>query len=137
MIFATKMTKYLEKPFREGGTGPDGYDCVGLIYRYLRDSGKDIPDTFRQWDRHTHFHLARGSKKIEKSVLRDWLLSLGREIPVNEIIAGDVLLLKFIADVTPAIYLGNGKVLTVFAHKGVSPLQMNKHIYPMIAVRVT
>ncbi|WP_308170256.1 bifunctional lytic transglycosylase/C40 family peptidase [Acrocarpospora catenulata] len=38
------------KPYRWGGTGPDAYDCSGIIYMAYRSAGLSIPrTTFGQW----------------------------------------------------------------------------------------
>jgi hypothetical protein len=38
------------KPYRWGGTGPEGYDCSGIIYMAYRAAGLSIPrTTFGQW----------------------------------------------------------------------------------------
>ncbi|WP_405087002.1 NlpC/P60 family protein [Microbispora sp. NBC_01389] len=38
------------KPYRWGGTGPDAFDCSGIIYMAYRNAGLSIPrTTFGQW----------------------------------------------------------------------------------------
>ncbi|GIH69245.1 C40 family peptidase [Sphaerimonospora thailandensis] len=38
------------KPYRWGGTGPDAFDCSGIIYMAYRNAGLSIPrTTFEQW----------------------------------------------------------------------------------------
>ncbi len=118
MTFAARMKRYLHKPFREGGCGPDAYDCVGLIYCYLLDSGKNVADRFEQWNLNNYYTLARGNGIREKAVLRDWLLSLGRQ--VTERVSGDLLLVRGNDNIVfPAIYAGNSRALTVFRDGGV------------------
>lgn len=36
---------WLGKPYVYGGTGPDGFDCSGLVYRAFRDNGITLPRT--------------------------------------------------------------------------------------------
>lgn len=114
----------------------DAYDCVGLVYRYLLDCGKNVSDVFRQWDLTNYYYLARGDKRLEAAIMRDWVLSLGAEIPVMERVAGDLLVINAAGIEIPAIYMGGGNVLTVLSDRGVRPMRLTGNIEPIMAVRV-
>lgn len=136
MKFAGKMQKYLGKPFREGATGPDAFDCVGFIYRYLKDEGRDVPDTFQSWTLADYFDLARGPKDREVGKLREWLLTLGAEIPVGQIVAGDLILVDMSNGIQfAALYAGNRNAITVINRDGVRVFSLGKHLRPVLAVR--
>ena len=47
--FADVMAGFIGKPFRPGGTGPDGYDCIGLCWAVLRALGRDVPAEYAGW----------------------------------------------------------------------------------------
>lgn len=135
ITFAVRMQKYLHKPYREGAYGPDAYDCVGLIYAYLRDGGKDIADTWQAWSLSNYYSLARGNTVREKAVLRDWLLSLGTI--AAERVAGDLLLIRGINGILfPAIYTGNGCGISVFQGSGVRPFKIDKNFTTELIIRV-
>lgn len=38
------VTNYLGLPFRDGGRGPDAYDCWGLVKAVYRDFGLEVKD---------------------------------------------------------------------------------------------
>jgi cell wall-associated NlpC family hydrolase len=136
MLFATKMQKYIGKPFKEGAYGPQAYDCVGLIWRYLRDEGVNVPDNWNGQNENNYFHLARGSKQNECDMLRGWVLSLGKEIPVNEKVAGDILLSETNKIIFAGIYCGNNNAIHVSPKKGVCTHRIdNKIVKVVMAIR--
>ena len=133
--FATKMQNYIGKPFREGATGPDAYDCVGFIGRYLVDSGKKIPRVFGDLTEDNYYHLARGNKKTECEMLRKWVLTLGKEISINEKVAGDIILVSISENIIfPAIYGGNNHAVAAFK-SGVHVFSLEKRIMPIMVIR--
>lgn len=137
---ASRMSKYIGKPFQEGATGPDAYDCIGLIGRYILDSGKDIPRTFGDLNEFNYWSMARGDKKREKALLREWVLTLGTEIPVNNKIAGDLLIINNSVQgnnyVFPAIYIGKNQAFTVINSRGVTPFFIMSSMTIELVVRI-
>jgi hypothetical protein len=135
ITFASRIKGYIGKPFREGAYGPDAYDCAGLVYAFLRDSGKQVPDTFGCWNTDNYYTLARGNKIREKAILRDWLESLGE--PVKNRLAGDLLLVRGLDDsLFSAIYMGNCRGITVIRERGVSAFFMDKKFQNELIIRV-
>jgi cell wall-associated NlpC family hydrolase len=47
------------KPYRWGGTGPNGYDCSGLVQRAWRSAGVHIPRVARSQYRHISTKVRR------------------------------------------------------------------------------
>lgn len=133
-IFAVQIQKYLGKPFREGAYGNDAYDCVGLVWRFLYDNGVKIPVTWNGYDVNNYFFLARGSKKNEVAVLREWLLTLGEEKNTYEKIAGDILLIDAVITQFPAIYCGNNHALAAF-RDGVKMFSLGGKINAVLVIR--
>jgi hypothetical protein len=135
-MFANDMQKYLGKPFQEGAAGPDAYDCVGFVYRYLNDSGHNIPDSFKDFNADNYFLLTKDDKEAEAKYLREWLLTLGREISVKQVLAGDLLLSEAKGIIFLSVYAGNGHAISVARHMGVRVHKVDhKHIKPLIAIR--
>jgi len=133
--FAVRMQKYIDKPFGEGAYGPDAYDCVGLIWTFLRDSGVKVPDNWNGLNADNYFHLARGSKKNEIATLIEWLKTLGIEIHPYEKIAGDIILVDVGIVQFPAIYCGNNHAIAAFRDK-VRVFSLSDKIKSVLAIRV-
>lgn len=62
--------RYLGRPYRWGATGPDAFDCSGLVYRALNDAGV------------TH-------RRLTSLGYRTW--SRARDIPRSQASAGDLV----------------------------------------------
>lgn len=43
-LSASSLADLIGKPFRDGGRGPDGYDCWGLVIEVMRRCGQELPD---------------------------------------------------------------------------------------------
>jgi cell wall-associated NlpC family hydrolase len=75
----------LGKPYVYGATGPDSYDCSGLVQAAWADAGVSIPrTTYEQWAALPH-------------------------IPLSELQPGDLILYNGESHV--AIYVGNGNII--------------------------
>jgi cell wall-associated NlpC family hydrolase len=136
--FAGRMQRYIGRPFQEGAYGPEAYDCVGFIWRYLRDQGINVPDNWNDLNEHNYFHLARGSKKRECDTLRKWVLTLGKEIPANQRLAGDILLCEIKDILFVTVYCGNNHAISVSREQGVRVISIDsKYIKSVTAIRCT
>lgn len=97
------------KPYVYGGTGPDVYDCSGLVQRAWRVAGVRIPRTTQQ-QAHT-----------------------GKAVPLNKIKLGDLVV--FYHDASHVgIYAGDGKVV-VAPHRGARVTLEPMKWMPIYAVR--
>jgi peptidoglycan DL-endopeptidase CwlO len=83
----------LGKPYVYGATGPDSYDCSGLVQAAWADAGVSIPrTTYEQWAALPH-------------------------IPMSDLQPGDLILYNGESHV--AIYVGNGEIIDA-PHTGAS-----------------
>lgn len=138
MKFVSMIKRYIDKPFVPGGIGPDSYDCMGLVYAYCRDMQKPIPDTFEDLtlDNYAEFYMAN-KEKVEK-VLVDYFGTIGTEVNVKEIIAGDLLVMNTGGGTLfPAIYCGNNKFITSYIDVGVLVYEFTPQTFPVLARRMT
>lgn len=97
---------FLGTPYVYGGTGPDGFDCSGLVYRVFGDNGVELPRT------------AGGMETV------------GVAVAVEELQPGDLLL--FDAPKHVGIYLGDGSFIHSSSWQGrgvvVTPLDQENYV---------
>jgi len=125
--FADSVTKFLEKPFKDGGIGPDAYGCAGFVWAFMKDRGKELVTQTG------HLSLANYSyvyKYMTKEQIRDALIDVyelnGIEIPIGKQIAGDMLIVKDrLGNHFPAIYGGNKTIIASFLDAGVRTMKIS------------
>ncbi|MGE0080351.1 MAG: C40 family peptidase [Thiohalomonadaceae bacterium] len=87
-VFVAALAKYyLGAPYRFGGTGPDGFDCSGLVHHIHRLLGRDIPRTA-----HAQFLAAR-------------------PVGLDQLRAGDLLFFRVRERPHVGIYVGDGRFI--------------------------
>lgn len=98
------------KPFVDGGRGPDGYDCLGLVREVYRRCGVDFPNYTG-----CCYDLAAFSAGYEKERPR-WIRHEPPDIPVPAVVA-----IRFNAPVVNhvGVYIGEGKFLHTREKTGV------------------
>ncbi|MEU6584777.1 NlpC/P60 family protein [Nocardia sp. NPDC046763] len=89
MAALTLATTQTGKPYRWGGTGPNDWDCSGLVQWAFRSVGIDMPRT--TWQQ----------------------AAAGLEVPAGAMQVGDVVVLNNDASHV-GIYAGGGKVLNAY-----------------------
>ncbi|MEV8631860.1 NlpC/P60 family protein [Streptosporangium sp. NPDC051023] len=75
------------KPYRYGGTGPDGWDCSGLVQASWRSGGVSLPRT--TWEQ--------------------WSWGSSRKVSLSELQPGDLLFSNGLGHV--GLYAGDGKIV--------------------------
>jgi cell wall-associated NlpC family hydrolase len=99
----------LGKPYRYGGSGPDAYDCSGLVQKAWQAAGVWIPRT-------TQLQA-----------------QFGAPVPLDQVRDGDLVI--FYADNSHVgIYAGDGKVI-VAPHRGAVIKYTNMYSMPISTVR--
>ena len=136
-MFAVKMQKYLGKPFRVGATGPDAYDCVGFVYRYVKDTGKKIANSFEGFTPNNYTQIIQNDQKLEDDKINEWAKTLGKELKPSQALAGDVVIVQSGSRRWPCVYCGNGHAISVSRSLGVRVIKIDhKHVNIILAVRV-
>ncbi|MFF0576477.1 C40 family peptidase [Streptosporangium saharense] len=75
------------KPYRYGGTGPDGWDCSGLVQASWRSGGVSLPRT--TWEQ--------------------WSWGSNRKVSLSDLQPGDILFSQGLGHV--GLYAGDGKIV--------------------------
>jgi cell wall-associated NlpC family hydrolase len=84
-IILAEAMSFLGTPYVYGGTGPDGFDCSGLVYRVFGDHGVELPRT------------AGGME------------TMGSAVALEELEPGDLLIFNSPKHV--GIYIGDGNFI--------------------------
>ena len=93
-------------PYRYGGTGPDGFDCSGLVYYAFGQAGVRVPRTSLE------------------------LLRATRSVPLDAAGPGDLLFFRFRDKVSHVgIYLGNREFVHAPSHGGAVEVESLENPY--------
>lgn len=137
--FADLTAQFVGKPFRAGGQGPDGYDCLGFVYAFLREQGKadHLKIEFGRWNLDNYHDYYRCDRiAAESQTLFEVYEANGVEIHVGMQIAGDPVIVRTAAGhFFPGIYAGNGHVLASFVDAGVRTVTIDNKILFIVKVR--
>lgn len=126
--FAERMADFIGKPFRAGSHGPEGYDCIGLLYAAQKALGRAVPETFRGYSVHdpAYADLWQENRLAALRLIVELIEGLGEPVDPNYLVAGDVLLVKRRdnGDIFPAIHIGNNLMISAFVDEGVKPVDL-------------
>ena len=128
--FAEIVGDFANAPYNEKGRGQEGvvgYSCLGLVYAYLKKIGKEVSDSFEGITLDTFHSFASRHKGVALKVLLRLAQSYGTDIPVHQKIAGDLVLVKAQDETYPAIYVGNGQIMSSYLGTGVKVVKCDKN----------
>lgn len=122
------MEQFNGLPFAHNGHGRAGYDCMGLIHAYLSEMGtENLVDEFQgiTLDNYTDFYLE--DRETANQVLLNLFDVLGEPVDLTAFVAGDILIVQEDENLLyPAIYAGNGNIMSAFAGLGVRVVPLEK-----------
>lgn len=122
------MEQFNGLPFAHNGHGRAGLDCMGLIHAYLTEMGtENLVDEFRgiTLDNYTNFYLT--DREAANQVLLDLFDVLGSPVDISAALAGDIMIVKDeTGTLYPAIFAGNGNIMSAFAALGVRVVPLEK-----------
>ena len=110
-LVVEEAKKYLGKPYRYGATGPNAFDCSGLLYVVFKDSGMNVPRCSYEY------------------------LKIGTSVSLKNAKAGDVICFSQNGSRVShvGIYMGNGQFIHASTSSGVIITSVtNKYWAPKI-----
>lgn len=121
MIFAKKLIKFVDKPYKTGGNNQQGYDCLGLVADIQDELGKKFPRAFGEWNETNYAELYMNDRPKAEEVMIEFFDSFAKRVPVNRVLAGDIIVVRFKVDNErmPGVYVGNGNFISSFTDGGV------------------
>lgn len=123
------MEQFIGKPFKNNGSGVDGYDCIGMIHAYLKAMGTPgLIDSYRDitLENYTDFYLK--DRALANEVLLEVFDLLGTPVEDGTEVAGDIVVIQTeeAGDLYPAILAGNGNLLVAVAGSCLNVLPLEK-----------
>lgn len=120
MTFAKIISKYINRPFKVGGTTLNGLDCLGILGAISTDLELQFPKEFNGITEENYYELYMKDRKNAEETLVAFFDTVGNEVSVNEIVAGDWLIINQRGRLLfPAMYVGNGNAVTSSIKEGV------------------
>lgn len=110
------IRKYRGVPFKLGGLGMDGLDCIGLLYRFYTDMGVEMPDSVGEANKDNYAQICDEDKSKTAKLLTEYFDLFGEEVSPMEVMSGDAIIIRHgkTKRLFPAIYGGNGIAIAVF-----------------------
>ena len=131
--FSDIIGDFANAPYNENGWGQEGvvgYSCLGLCYAYCQKRGFELPEEVKslKFDGlaiDTFHEYAKHHKGVALIKLLKLFQSIGKDVPLSQKIAGDLVLVKADNETYPAIFVGNGQVMAAYLDMGVKILTCN------------
>ena len=115
MIWAKFTAELVGKPYKAGATGPDAYDCMGLVIKTQRKMGWKMPKEFEGWTLEDYAQRFEKDPEEGLKVFERFMAAHCNEINTHYLRRGDVVLIRENVNGRqfPGIYAGKRQFLTV------------------------
>lgn len=141
--FSEIIGDFTDAPYNENGWGQEGvvgYSCLGLCYAYCQRRGYELPEEIKNLKFEdlsiTTFHKYASSHKAMALIkLLRLFQSVGKDTPLHQKIAGDLVLVKAKDETYPAIYVGNSQIIAAYRDAGVKVVKCDDNNNKVIIVR--
>jgi cell wall-associated NlpC family hydrolase len=120
--FTKKTYQFINKPWKLGGDGKEGWDCISSIKSFFESCGIELPKEFKGWTWENY--CARWERGEGMTIFKEFLLSLGHSVSIDQIQRGDIIVLEKNDLVSCGLYVGN-------AHMQVIPKEYGTTIVPI------
>lgn len=135
MIWAKLTAQLVGKPYKAGATGPDAFDCMGLVMRVQRKMGWKMPKEFEGWT------LENYAQRFEKDpddgikVFERLMAAYCKEIDTHYLKRGDVVMVKqnHNGKHFPGIYAGKRQFITVISGQKVRIFSADSKLFTVVA----
>ncbi|MDO9593100.1 MAG: hypothetical protein Q7I98_07980 [Erysipelotrichaceae bacterium] len=124
--FAKCIGSFLKAPFKKGGVGPDGYDCIGLLDALATELDLEHPIEFESWNKDNYSDLYEKDPKVASEVMLRFFDSFAEKLDINRVVAGDLIVVEQSDGVLfPALYTGSGNAVTSTIRNGVCVIHID------------
>lgn len=121
------------KPYLLGGSGPEGFDCITMVYHFYHSLGIRLPIEFEG----IHFSEYR-SHILDFALFARFLHSLGEPVHKNHILPGDLAIIEPVGkeETHPAILLTNSHLLLGSIDLGIIQVPLRVILSPISFRRI-
>jgi hypothetical protein len=132
-----EIRKYRGTPFKYGGYGADGNDCIGFVHRFFTNMGVNMPDGVAEGNKENYSEIYLSDPdRADELLLAYFDVMPGVEVHPQEVLAGDAIIVRHerYHHLMPAVYGGNGIAITSFLRSEVKTFSLDKKL-PIIKAR--
>ena len=135
MIWAKLTARFVGKPYRAGATGPDAYDCLGLIIRAQRKLGWEMPKEFEGWTLENYAQRFESDPKAGIETLERYLDTHCERVDVRYLRRGDIVIVRQNHNGVrfPGLYAGKRQFLTVITGQKVRIFGADSKLFTILA----
>lgn len=111
------------------------FDCLQLIKRLGREKGLDVPESFQgiTWENYTE--IWEEDQVRAKKLVIDFLLYIGKEVSLNQIQTGDILVYELVKnEISIGIYIGD-KVFSIYSDVGARSIKRTSFLNILKIIR--
>lgn len=126
-LFAKRMRRFLDRPFKKGGTGPGGYDCLGLVAAVQDELGRRFPREYAGFSERDYWRLYEEDRERAEQTMIEFFDSFAPRVDARRLMPGDILVVRSLKNGWrfPAVYVGNGNCITSLADLGTRIIALN------------
>lgn len=135
MIWAKLTAELVGKPYRAGATGPDAYDCMGLVMRVQRKMGWKMPKEFDGWTIEDYARRFEKDPEEGLAVFGKLMDAYCTKIDTHYLKRGDVIIVQQNHNRVhfPAVYAGKRQFLTVIRDQKVRIFSADSKLFTIVA----
>ena len=134
-MFIKKISPFIDKPYKAGGTSIEGFDCLGLTVRLLNRLGKYPPESMGELDVSNYWKPFEKEPDKIRGAMEAYFDSFARRIEPAYCLAGDIVVCEVAGNHFCGLYGGNALVITVLTNEKVRPVRIGSKIRIITAWR--
>ena len=135
MFWAKLTAQLVGKPYKTGATGPDAYDCMGLVIKTQRKMGWKMPKEFDGWTLEDYAQRFEKEPEEGLKVFERLADAYCTRVDPHYLKRGDVIIVRQNHNGVhfPAVYAGKRQFLTVIRDQKVRIFSADSKLFTVVA----